>query len=168
MTQSEEDTENHSNDVTTHWIGGVKLCATASAVVFLLNTIFIATAAGLAHRYPPDGDFTSSMIIFKGSCKLSDRLDLALHWVINALSTGILAASSYCMQTLVAPSREEIDAHHAQYQWLDIGSASVRNLFMIGRYRLTLWMVLLVTATPFHLLCVYSIKIMNVVLLLLI
>lgn len=39
-------------------------------------------------------------------------------------------------------------------RWLDIGGASIRNLFVIGRDRLALWVVLLITATLFHLLYV--------------
>jgi hypothetical protein len=155
MSQPKEGPENGSNEETPHWTVGVNLCAKASTVIFILIIVLIATAAGVAPEYPSEGDFTSSIIIYKGSCKLSNRLDTTLHWVINALSTGILAASSYCMQTLVAPSREEVDAHHAQYRWLDIGSGSVRNLFIIGRYRLTLWALLLITGVPFHLLYVY-------------
>jgi heme exporter protein D len=32
----------------------------------------------------------------------------------------------------------------------------MRNLFAMGRYRLVLWLCLLCTATPFHLLYVFS------------
>lgn len=59
------------------------------------------------------------------------------------------------MQTLVAPTREEIDEFHVRGRWLDIGSASVKNLLAIGRGRLVLWVVLLITTTPFHLLYVF-------------
>ncbi|KAF7516602.1 hypothetical protein PCG10_002055 [Penicillium crustosum] len=55
------------------------------------------------------------------------------------------------MQTLVAPAREEVDDHHAQKKSLGIGSASVKNLLVIGCDRLALWVVLMLTATPFHL-----------------
>ncbi|OJJ42781.1 hypothetical protein ASPZODRAFT_76111 [Penicilliopsis zonata CBS 506.65] len=133
------------------WFRGVYLCAKASTVIFLLNTTLIAVAAGLARRYPSEGDFASSLVFYEGSCEVSKRWDVILHWAINFLSTVILAASNYCMQTLVAPTREEVDAQHVKYQWLDIGSASIRNLFIVGRYQFTLWLVLLMTTTPFHL-----------------
>lgn len=58
------------------------------------------------------------------------------------------------MQTLVAPSREDIDKYHARRRWLDIGRASIRNLFAISWYRLALREILMITATPFHLLYV--------------
>ncbi|KAJ5961043.1 uncharacterized protein N7479_008193 [Penicillium vulpinum] len=134
------------------WINGVLLCAKASTVLLLLNIIFIAVAAGLSSRNAENSAFSSAQIVYQGSCVLSKRWNIALHLIINILSTGILGASNYCMQSLVAPSREEIDKYHARGRWLDIGCSSVRNLFLIGRSRLALWLVLLVTATPFHLL----------------
>ncbi|CAG8889269.1 unnamed protein product [Penicillium egyptiacum] len=141
-----------SNPPKPHWINGVLLCAKASAVMLLLNLIFIAVAAGLSNRNPENGGFSSIQVMYQGSCALSKRWNIALHLIINVLSTGILGASNYCMQSLVAPSREEVDKYHAQGRWLDIGSSSVRNLFVIGRPRLSLWLVLLITGTPFHLL----------------
>ncbi|KAJ5834321.1 hypothetical protein N7447_000347 [Penicillium robsamsonii] len=135
-----------------HWINGVFLCAKTSAVLLLLNLIFIAVAAGLANRNPENNGFSSIQVMYQGSCTLSKRWNIALHFIINVLSTGILGASNYCMQSLVAPSREEVDKYHAQGRWLDIGCSSVRNLFVIGQSRLALWLVLLVTGTPFHLL----------------
>ncbi|KAE8134430.1 hypothetical protein BDV38DRAFT_255458, partial [Aspergillus pseudotamarii] len=56
------------------------------------------------------------------------------------------------MQTLVAPTRDEIDLFHAKRRWLEIGGSSFRNLFAIPLSRLGLWLILLLTATPFHLL----------------
>ncbi|OQE46496.1 hypothetical protein PENCOP_c001G06293 [Penicillium coprophilum] len=134
------------------WINGVLLCAKATTVLLLLNLIFIAVAAGLASRNSENSEFSSVHVMYQGSCVLSKRWNIALHLIINVLSTGILGASNYCMQSLVAPSREEVDKYHAQGRWLDIGCASVRNLFVIGRSRLALWLLLLVTGTPFHLL----------------
>lgn len=140
-----------------HWINGVLLCAKATTALLLLNIIFIAVAAGLSNRNAENSAFSSFQVMYKGSCLLSKRWNIALHLIINVLSTGILGASNYCMQSLVAPSREEVDKYHARGWWLDIGCSSVRNLFVIGRSRLALWLVLLVTATPFHLLYVVGI-----------
>lgn len=77
-----------------------------------------------------------------------------MHLIINILSTGILAASNYCMQTLVAPTREDIDASHARGKWLDIGTPSLGNLKVTPKHRVALWLVLWITATPFHLMYV--------------
>lgn len=134
------------------WIDGVYFCAKASALLLLLNLILIATAAGLSSKYPHAESPSTSKVIYEGSCIVSNRWNTALHLIVNILSTCILAASNYCMQTLVAPTRDEIDAFHEKRRWLDIGSASIRNLFAIPRDRLGLWVILFLTATPFHLL----------------
>ncbi|KAJ5530394.1 hypothetical protein N7527_003787 [Penicillium freii] len=133
------------------WIEGVYLCARAGAFIILMNLVLVSIAAGLASRYTENGSYSTTAVMYRGSCGLTKRWNTALHLIINVLSTCILAASNYCMQTLVAPTREEVDAHHAQRKSLDIGSASVKNLFTIGRHRLALWVILMLTATPFHL-----------------
>ena len=134
------------------WVEGVYLCAKGSAVVLLLHLVFVAFAAGLASRHPGQGGFASGEVMYDGSCTVTKRWSTGLHLIINILSSRILGASNYCMQTLVAPTREDIERAHVRRRWLDIGCASMRNLFAIGRSRLGLWVVLLVTATPIHLL----------------
>ncbi|KAF9885145.1 hypothetical protein FE257_000671 [Aspergillus nanangensis] len=134
------------------WIDGVYLCAKASSVILLLHLIFVAIAAGLASRYPNQRGFGSGSVMYEGSCVVTKRWSIGLHLIINILGTAILGASNYCMQTLVAPTREDIDRAHAQHRWLDIGCASLRNLLAVGRRRSVLWAILMLTATPFHLL----------------
>ncbi|KAF9894958.1 hypothetical protein FE257_004580 [Aspergillus nanangensis] len=134
------------------WIKGVYICATISAVVLLINIILVSVAGGLAAKNPRNVGFSATQVVYEGDCALTERWDTGLHLLINCLSTAILAASNFCMQSLVAPSREEVDQYHARRKWLDIGVPSVRNLFAVGRYRVNLWFVLLFTATPFHLL----------------
>ncbi|CAG8279342.1 unnamed protein product [Penicillium salamii] len=134
------------------WISGVYMCARCAAVVLLINLIFIAVAGGLDRNHHTSLQFSGSRVFYEGSCTVSKRWDTALHLIINALSTCMLGASNHCMQSLVAPTREEVDACHAQGKWLDIGNASVRNLFSIAKSRTLLWLVLMITATPFHVL----------------
>ncbi|CAG8250100.1 unnamed protein product [Penicillium salamii] len=133
------------------WLAGVSLCAKGGAFVLLVNLVFIAVMAGLATKYPTAHQFSGSQVFYEGNCTLTSRWSIALHFIINILSTGILAASNYCMQTLVAPTREDIDSSHAQGKWLDIGTPSLRNLKVIPKHRVALWLVLLLTATPIHL-----------------
>ncbi|KAL4733484.1 hypothetical protein BDV11DRAFT_175653 [Aspergillus similis] len=135
-----------------HWIRGVHICTAVSSAVLVLNVILLIIAAVRASRDNDDPGLPSFEVIYDGSCAITKRWDTALHLLINILSTAILAASNYTMQTLVAPSREEVDEEHNKGRWLDIGTPSTRNLFVVGRYRVWLWAVLLITATPFHLL----------------
>lgn len=142
------------------WIRGISLYATGSAILFVLNLILISTVVGLGCRYSfAEGGFSSSIVFYKGDCQTTNRFQIVLDLIINILGTTILAASNYCMQTLTAPSREEVDACHARYRWLDIGSGSVRNLFLIKKTRFAIWGILLITVTPFHLLYVSKFRI---------
>lgn len=133
------------------WITGVKHCARVGVIFIALNVVFISIAAGLASRISGNSGFGLMATLWHGNCGTSKIWDICLHLGINALSTSILGASNYCMQTLVAPTREEVDRAHANGKWLDIGSASIKNLLAIGKDRLALWIVLMITTTPFHL-----------------
>lgn len=146
--------ENGSTTPPKHWIRGVYLCAVATGILLLINLALFATAAGLSRKYPGNSGLPSWATFYHGDCTLAERLEITLHLIINVLSTGILAASNYCMQTLVAPTRDDIDKCHERREWLYVGRASLRNLLYVKRYRAGLWVVLMITATPFHLLCV--------------
>jgi len=66
---------------------------------------------------------------------------------------------NFSMQILTSPTRCEIDAAHAQRETVDIGIPSFRNLTRISRGRFTVWLVLLITIAPLHLIfnsCIYS------------
>ncbi|CAG8107401.1 unnamed protein product [Penicillium olsonii] len=143
--------DNNAQTNNQDWLAGVYLCAKGAAFLLLVNVTFIAIIAGLARNHPTAQHFSGSRVFYEGSCTLTSRWSTAIHLIINILSTGILAASNYCMQTLVAPTREEIDFSHARGKWLDIGTPSLRNLKAIPKHRVALWVFLLITATPFHL-----------------
>ena len=134
------------------WIKGVYLCGYATAGLLLLNVIFVSVTGGLSSKFPGTGGSSNSKVIYDGSCEVTGRWNTGLHIIINIISTCTLATSNYCMQTLVAPTRDEINIAHAKRRWLDVGGSSFRNLFAISYARLGLWIVLLLTATPFHLL----------------
>ncbi|GMG08199.1 unnamed protein product [Aspergillus oryzae] len=103
------------------WIRGVYLCANATVGLLLLNTIFISVVGGLTSKHRGSGGSSNSKVVYEGSCVITSRWNTAFHFIINAISTCILAASNYCMQTLIAPTRDEIDLFHAKRRWLDIG-----------------------------------------------
>lgn len=153
-----QDNESQHNDLPpskpqSHtWIKGVFLCAFGTGGLLLVNIIIVSVAAGLSSKYPGNGGTPNSKVIYDGSCDTTNNWDNALHAIINIISTLTLAASNYSMQALVAPTRSEIDRYHAAGRWVHIGGSSLRNLFAIPRPRICLWLVLFITATPFHLL----------------
>ncbi|KAK5124153.1 hypothetical protein LTR85_001856 [Meristemomyces frigidus] len=56
------------------------------------------------------------------------------------------------MQCLCSPTRQEIDKAHARGDWMDVGVASVRNIFKISWRRSLLWWLLALSSVPIHLL----------------
>jgi hypothetical protein len=126
------------------WRGGVLVAVTCSAFVLLLNIVgaIVAAAAG----QPSDGIATA----YTGDCTVASRWITAIHLIINILSSVLLGASNYCMQRLVAPTRDEVDKAHAKRKWLDIGVPSLRNLSSINKNRLTIWVLLAMSSIPLH------------------
>ncbi|KAH7348020.1 hypothetical protein BKA66DRAFT_309730 [Pyrenochaeta sp. MPI-SDFR-AT-0127] len=130
----------------TGWRFGVLSFAISATIVFLLN--LIATIWGSTTTNIGKG------IILQGDCVRVKRLNTALHVLINILSTILLSGSNYCMQTLSAPTRNEVDKAHdsTPATWLDIGVPGVRNIKYIGRQRKILWFLLGLSSLPLHLL----------------
>jgi hypothetical protein len=128
---------------------GVLCCALTATIVFILNlsmTIYIVKT----QRLNKQGRF----ILFDGVCKKTKTYSLIIHLLINAVSTALLAASNYCMQYVVAPTREDIDRAHKERDWVEIGVHSVRNLKFICWRRKAIWISLALSSLPLHLLYV--------------
>ncbi|OJJ85461.1 uncharacterized protein ASPGLDRAFT_1513942 [Aspergillus glaucus CBS 516.65] len=113
----------------------VLLCAFAAIIVLFLNVVLTIIAASIAYSKAEDQESTSATL-HHGKCSTSKNWMRGLHFLINVLSTIMLAASNYCMQ------------------WLDIGVPSMKNLSFVGRKRRMLWISLLVSSLPIHLMFV--------------
>jgi hypothetical protein len=128
------------------WRFGVVSCACSAFFVFIIN--LSGTIWAIRTKGQQDGRGT----IYGGSCTRVRELNVAIHLLINVLSTILLSASNYCMQCLSAPTRIEVDKAHAKRQWLDIGVPSIKNLTHISAKRVLLWWLLGLTSLPLHLL----------------
>lgn len=91
-------------------------------------------------------------VLHEGSCRTSQTLDTALHVIINILSTVLLASSNYGIQCLSAPTRTQVDEAHKSGSWLDIGILSVRNICKLPVKQRVLWLLLVLSSVPLHLL----------------
>ena len=153
LTDSVEEKIQRNKDNKREWVIGVLLCAVAATIVMVINIILTIIAVAVAYSRTEDQGFVSATL-YEGKCSTPKNWARGLHLLINILSTIMLAASNYCMQCLSSPSRQNIDDLHPQQEWLDIGIPSLKNLFFIGWKRRVLWMVLLVSSLPIHLMCV--------------
>ena len=119
-----------------------------SSFVLCCNVAMIVVAAT-----SKTGDNVGGIANLKiGDESVISQWNTALHVLINALSTMLLAGSNYTMQVLSSPTRQDVDAAHARGQWLDIGVLSPRNLRLIPRKRAALWYTLALSSVPLHLL----------------
>ena len=83
------------------------------------------------------------------------------HLGVNVVCTVLLATSSYAVQCLTSPTRNDINRVHQRSRCIDFGVPSFRNLLCISPRRVLLWLVLLLSSIPLHLLAnsaVYEIQ----------
>ncbi|KAE9374919.1 hypothetical protein N431DRAFT_482041 [Stipitochalara longipes BDJ] len=86
-----------------------------------------------------------------GNCSKINSINGAVHLALNIVSSLFLGAGNYCMQILVAPSRQEMDRAHSKGISLDIGVPNVKNLWYINRGRVIVWALIGMLATLLHL-----------------
>lgn len=135
-----------------HWPTGWKRGTTTSAlIIFVIFIINVTVAAVCGAKLRGLGHDSLIAPLVTGDCNSVKRSGIAIHLAINVVSTLLLGASNYCMQSISAPTREDVDAAHAKYAWVDIGIPSIRNLTWIKRRRLIVWLLLGLTSVPLHL-----------------
>ncbi|KAK4909791.1 hypothetical protein LTR49_021460 [Elasticomyces elasticus] len=128
------------------WKFGVTCSAWTAFSVLILNLILTIIAAAKF------GSIEGVGTALEGSCDSVNSWTTWLHILINALSSILLSASNYTMQCLCSPTRKEIDEAHAKGDWMDIGVASVRNIWRIRWSRRIVWWCLALSSVPIHLL----------------
>lgn len=147
-TEASEKDENIINtSKRTTYQAGAALAAAAVGVSLLLN-ISVAVWASL-RKIDTEG---SSVSVFRGQCNQATRLNTWIHLLINALSTILLGGSNYCMQSLAAPSRSDIDKAHIKKSSLKVGVQNIHNFSLMQARNLLLWGCLAVSSIPLHLL----------------
>jgi hypothetical protein len=129
------------------WRFGVLTCTASTCLVLLINMSLALGALG-QNGWGRDGQ----PVLYEGKCNTISKMSTALHLLINAMSTALLCASSYCMQCLSSPTRQELDQAHKKRSWLDIGVLSPRNMKSISGSRRVRWLVLGLSTIPLHLL----------------
>lgn len=120
--------------------------STAFLVVLLLLTFLIW--ANLT--YAPDENGVGTFMF--GHCSQTSAINTAVHILINVISSLFLSTGNYCMQILIAPSREEINTAHQKGRALEVGVPSIKNLFYIERKRTIAWCLLGILSTTLHIL----------------
>lgn len=133
------------NNFVSGWHAGLIRSFVLSLCAFILNIIIYAWL------YMTYDSRAGTATIMNGSCTMVRNANIGVHAGLNVLSTMVLGASTYAMQGVTAPTRQEVDKAHAKGTWLQIGTHSVRNLFHVKKRNLWIWVLLALTSVPFHL-----------------
>ncbi|KAF0639304.1 hypothetical protein FPSE5266_10275 [Fusarium pseudograminearum] len=96
-------------------------------------------------------DALGQSILHEGNCDTTAKANLWIHLAINVIGTGVLASSNFFMQSLVAPTRKEVDAAHKEGQWLEIGVQSLKNIRYLGWRKVLFWSLFSLSSVPLHL-----------------
>ncbi|KAI9726332.1 MAG: hypothetical protein M1828_001606 [Chrysothrix sp. TS-e1954] len=128
------------------WRGTVGAGACTALIVLILNLVLLGV--GLSSEVSSDG----IRAILKAPCDQTNRAFIAIHLVINILSTLLLAASNSALQCAGSTSRDEVDLAHRSGRWVHVGVFGLRNLGMIPWKRIILCAFLAISSTPLHLL----------------
>ena len=123
---------------------GAIWCCFIAFLVLLINISVFLWALG-SHKVK-----NGSGTVWSGECDDAKRKNALVQVGINILSTLLLSASNYSMHCLGAPTREEVDEAHAKKTSLQIGVPSLQNLKWLNRCRVTLWVILGLSALPIH------------------
>ncbi|RGP70911.1 hypothetical protein FSPOR_3598 [Fusarium sporotrichioides] len=97
------------------------------------------------------GDALGQSILHQGNCDITAKANLWIHLAINIIGTGVLASSNFFMQSLVAPTRKEVDAAHRTGQWLEIGVQSLKNVRFLNWRKVLFWSLFSLSSVPLHL-----------------
>ncbi|CAG7564335.1 unnamed protein product [Fusarium equiseti] len=138
------------------WLTGLVATLTIFLVVMLFVSLFALEKNSDENTVTTSGDYGSGdalgqSILYKGNCDVSARANLWIHLAINIIGTGVLASSNFFMQSLVAPTRKEVDAAHKAGHWLEIGVQSLKNVRFIGWRKILFWSLFSLSSVPLHL-----------------
>ncbi|KAJ4128825.1 hypothetical protein NW768_007344 [Fusarium equiseti] len=138
------------------WLTGLIATLTTFLVVMLFVSLFALKRDSDENTVTTSGNYGTGdalgqSILYKGNCDVSARANLWIHLAINIIGTGVLASSNFFMQSLVAPTRKEVDAAHKAGHWLEIGVQSLKNVRFIGWRKVLFWSLFSLSSVPLHL-----------------
>ncbi|KAI0006774.1 hypothetical protein F4779DRAFT_594964 [Xylariaceae sp. FL0662B] len=126
---------------------GYRYCLGIVASIWVLVLVF-AIWVGAVHEAQAGLVFT----LQTGSCAAAQHINFWVHLVVNGLASTLYAVSSYVMQRLAAPAREDIDRAHGAAKPMKIGSLALANFAVLSKKRLWAFFLLWASSLPLHLL----------------
>ena len=125
-------------------------------VLFSLITTVAAFVVFFKSRHDSPGNSmlsVQSVTLFTGTCDSNlHTYNLVAHFLINLFATIILASSNYLQQICSNPSITEISNRLEKYKDFRFGSNSPGNIFQQKTSLKIVWLLLVLTSLPLHLL----------------
>jgi hypothetical protein len=130
----------------TGWRVGASYFALGALISLMLHII-------LAIWIPTLDSFHNGIsVLWTGNCQTAGTYNTILRAGTTAIATLLIGESNYCMQCLTAPARKDLQTAHNKGIWLDVGVQSIRNLKIIKEYKAVLWLLVVISSIPIHLL----------------
>lgn len=114
------------------------------SMVTVLCCVLLGISSGRA------GGINANFIFYQGNCETSSKINIWLHLLVNTVSAGVLASSTFFRQLICSPTRAEVDAAHAKNTPMEIGVLSISNLFYMSPFKMLIWLLFFLTSIPIH------------------
>lgn len=139
----------HSNAKSSRpaWVVTVLTSLCILSVVFCINVGMLVWV--YSHQANSKNGITP---VRNGFCHDMEFAIDVVELVINVLLTLMFAASNTCSQVLISPTRREVDSAHMRGKWVHVGITAFRNIPYIDRWRTCVWICLIGSSVPLHLL----------------
>ncbi|GKU16125.1 unnamed protein product [Fusarium langsethiae] len=121
-----------SRSLMTGWRAGVSMNMFLAFLVLVASVTCLALASAKGHMA------TWESTLMQGDSVTVEGISRGIMAGVNILAIVLIAGANYVVQILNSPTRAELDNAHQNFEWLDIGIPSLRNLSLISSTRATL------------------------------
>ncbi|KAH7193009.1 uncharacterized protein B0J16DRAFT_69169 [Fusarium flagelliforme] len=116
----------------TGWRGGVGLNMFVAFLILAASVTCLALASAKGHMT------TWESTLMQSNTTTVEGISRGIVAAVNIFAIALIAGANYVVQILNSPTRAEVDNAHQNFEWLDIGIPSLRNLSLISSTRATL------------------------------
>lgn len=106
--------------------------------MFVAFLILAASVTCLALASAKGHMATWESTLMEGNTTTVEGISRGIVAAVNIFAIALIAGANYVVQILNSPTRAEVDNAHQNFEWLDIGIPSLRNLSLISSTRATL------------------------------
>lgn len=116
----------------TGWRAGVAINMFMAFLILAASVTCLALASAKGHMT------TWESTLMQGNSTTVEGISRGIMAGVNIFAIVLIAGANYVVQILNSPTRAEVDNAHQNFEWLDIGIPSLRNLSLISSTRATL------------------------------